>query len=550
DKSITLPVSTITLSGSGTDADGTVAGYLWTKISGPSSFNIVNPSSPVTDVSALVQGTYVFQLKVTDNSGATATSTVQVTVNAAANIPPVANAGSDKSITLPINTITLSGSGTDADGTVAGYLWTKISGPSSFNIVNPSSPVTDVSALVQGTYVFQLKVTDNNGATSTSTVQISVNAAANIPPIANAGTFKSINLPVSTVTLSGSGTDADGTIAAYLWTKISGPSSFNIVNSSSPVTDVSALVQGTYVFQLKVTDNSGATATSTVQVTVNAAANIPPVANAGSDKSITLPVSTITLSGSGTDADGTVAGYLWTKISGPSSFNIVNSSSPVTDVSALVQGTYVFQLKVTDNSGATATDTLQVTVNPANIPPTANAGLDQTITLPVNSVSLSGSGKVTNGTIVGYLWRQVSGPSSSSPSPLDSSTSIVYGLISGTYQYELTVKTNLGEIAKDTVAIIVGAPRLIPIAKYNQIKVYPNPVVDQATLEINSAVQNSSISVIVTNIKGSVIYKKILNYSQYKLIVKINMSTLIKGTYMMSVTFNSGERLTKTISKL
>ena len=36
---------------------------------------------------------------------------MQVTVNAAANIPPVANAGSDRTITLPINMLTVSGSG-------------------------------------------------------------------------------------------------------------------------------------------------------------------------------------------------------------------------------------------------------------------------------------------------------------------------------------------------------------------------------------------------------------------------------------------------------
>ena len=48
----------------------------------------------------------------------------------------------------------------------------------------------------------------------------------------------------------------------------------------------------------------------------------------------------------------------------------------------LTQGVYQFQLKVTDNNGATAIDTVQVTVNAANIAPTVNAGTDQTIKLP------------------------------------------------------------------------------------------------------------------------------------------------------------------------
>ena len=97
---------------------------------------------------------------------------MQVTVNAAANIPPVANAGSDNTVTLPTNSLTVSGSGSDADGTVVGYQWTKISGPSSYTIVDPISAVTNITGLVQGVYQFQLKVTDNTGATGTDIMQV------------------------------------------------------------------------------------------------------------------------------------------------------------------------------------------------------------------------------------------------------------------------------------------------------------------------------------------------------------------------------------------
>ena len=72
-----------------------------------------------------------------------------MTVNAAANISPVANAGGNMVITLPINIVSLSGSGTDVDGTVTGYFWIQTSGPSSSNIVNPFSSVTNVTGLVR-----------------------------------------------------------------------------------------------------------------------------------------------------------------------------------------------------------------------------------------------------------------------------------------------------------------------------------------------------------------------------------------------------------------
>src|SRR5690606_17366637 len=309
----------------------------------------------------------------------------------AANIPPTADAGENKSITLPINSILLSGNGSDVDGTITSYKWTKISGPTSFNIVNANESETEIKNLVEGVYEFEFTVTDNKGASANSTVKIIVNPAANIPPTADAGENKSITLPVNSVLLIGSGADIDGTIVSYKWTKTSGPASYNIVNSNDAETEIKNLVEGVYEFELRVTDNKGASANSTVKVAVKPAANIPPTANAGADKSITLPTNNVTLSGIGTDEDGTITSYKWTKISGPTSFNIVNANSPSTDVSGFVQGIYEFELTVTDNKGASANSSIKVTVNPAaNIPPTVNAGADQSIILPINTVQLTG----------------------------------------------------------------------------------------------------------------------------------------------------------------
>src|SRR5690606_11580890 len=120
-QSITLPVNSVLLVGSGADVDGTITSYKWTKKSGPTAFNIVNANSPSTDVSGLVQGVYEFELSVTDNKGASANSSVKITVNPAANISPTANAGENKSITLPVNTVQLTGVGADTDGTITSY---------------------------------------------------------------------------------------------------------------------------------------------------------------------------------------------------------------------------------------------------------------------------------------------------------------------------------------------------------------------------------------------------------------------------------------------
>jgi hypothetical protein len=314
----------------------------------------------------------------------------------AANIPPVANAGTDQTITLPTNSVSLNGTGSsDADGTISTYIWSQVSGPSAATIATPSSVTTNSSNLVQGSYVFRLTVTDNNGASSFDDVAVTVNPAANIAPVANAGNDQTITLPVNSVSLSGAGSsDADGTITSYAWSQVSGPSAATIGTPSSVTTTVSGLLQGTYVFRLTVTDNNSAASNDDITIIVNPA-NVAPVANAGNDQTITLPTSSVSLSGTASsDADGTITTYGWSQASGPSTATIVNASSVSTTVSNLVQGTYVFRLAVTDNNGASSTDDVSVTVNPATVISTYNV------------IDYGGVWKyLDNGTDQGTAWR-------------------------------------------------------------------------------------------------------------------------------------------------
>ena len=80
------------------------------------------------------------------------------------NKPPIAVAGPDQVITLPTDSISLDGTASsDPDGTISEWLWTKISGPASFNILRQSDSTTKVKTLVVGTYQFELEVTNNGG---------------------------------------------------------------------------------------------------------------------------------------------------------------------------------------------------------------------------------------------------------------------------------------------------------------------------------------------------------------------------------------------------
>src|SRR5882762_10329985 len=296
DKTITLPTNSVILNGSGTDSDGSIASYSWTKVSGGAA-TLTNANTANLTASGLVAGTYVFRLTVTDNQGAQGTDDATVIVNPAANVAPVANAGPDQTITLPANSVVLNVAGTDSDGSVASYSWIKVSGGAA-TLTNANTANLTASGLVAGTYVFRLTVTDNQGAQGTDDATVTVNPAANVAPVANAGPDQTITLPTNSVVLNGSGSDSDGSIISYAWTKISGGAA-TLVNANTANLTASGLVAGTYVFRLTVTDNQGAQGTDDATVTVNPAANVAPVANAGPDQTITLPANSVVLNVAG-----------------------------------------------------------------------------------------------------------------------------------------------------------------------------------------------------------------------------------------------------------
>ena len=475
-KSITLPVNSVNLDGTlSSDPDGTIASYSWAQITGPSAATIINGNTATPTASALLAGQYTFELTVTDNKGATGKAQVKITVIPAGSLPPVANAGADQTITLPTNSVNLDGSASVApSGTITNYSWTQSSGPSAATIASPSNATTTINNLVQGTYIFKLVITDNISATAADSVIIKVNPAPNKAPIANAGVSKTITLPVNSVNLDGTlSSDPDGTIASYSWAQIAGPTAATITNGNTAAPTAGNLQVGQYTFELTVTDNKGATAKAQVNITVLAAPNQAPVANAGTDQTITLPVSTANLNGTlSADPDGTIVSYSWNKISGTGAITITNSNTATPTAIGLQAGIYVFELTVTDNKGATAKDQVTITVNAstaANQAPVANAGTGQTITLPVNTANLNGTNSFDpDGTIAAYSWVQISGPTTASITGANTGTPVVGNLIVGQYIFELTVTDNKGATAKDRVIITVNdqsnKPNLPPVA--------------------------------------------------------------------------------------
>ncbi|OQP57056.1 hypothetical protein A3860_10835 [Niastella vici] len=128
------------------------------------------------------------------------------------NKVPVADAGQSKTITFP-DSVVLSGTGTDADGKVVAYLWSQVSGPTNTTIVNPGSASTAIRFVAQGSYVFQLMVTDDKGATGVDTVAVLVN-----PPVVTTKTLtlQPNNNPLEYTIATLNGSDASGLTQASL----------------------------------------------------------------------------------------------------------------------------------------------------------------------------------------------------------------------------------------------------------------------------------------------------------------------------------------------
>ena len=234
------------------------------------------------------------------------------------------------------------------------------------------------------------------GSSSSSSSSGGSNPPPNVAPTANAGAAQTVTSG-DVVTLNGSGTDSDGTIASYAWTQTAGPAvTLSNATIAAPTFNAPVVVTSTVLtFSLVVTDNRGAASTaSSVNVTVGGIVpvNLDPVANAGADSSVTSGAS-VTLDGSASnDPDGTIAAYAWTQTAGPAvTLSGATSAQPSFTAPTVASATTLtFSLVVTDDDAATSVpSTVDVTVNPivaGNVPV---SGIIRFANVPISASGLN-----------------------------------------------------------------------------------------------------------------------------------------------------------------
>jgi PKD repeat protein len=336
--------STVSFSGAAADDPADVLSYSWNF--GDNSFATGMNANHVYRYA----GTYLVTLTVADNHGAVDQDALFVTVN---NIAPASEAGGDQAINED-GTAAFSGSqsiDTASDKPLLTYHWDF--GDGTFgNGIGTSHVYTKA-----GTYTVTLTVTDNDGATDADALTVTV---SNVAPTANAGSDQTVNED-ETVFFAGTASDTptDKQTLQYSWTFGDG----SIGTGRNPVHSYPSA--GEYIVTLTVTDDDGASASSSSTVDVQ---NVVPMLS-----QIAYTVDELIVWGLPTQvqyfapafdtrSDQAALTYEWafqkeagevldTHLSGISVFHTYSSS-----------GSYSVSLTVTDDDGAAASMNAIVTV--------------------------------------------------------------------------------------------------------------------------------------------------------------------------------------------
>lgn len=374
----------------------------------------------------------------------------------------------------------------------------------------------------------------------------------NALPVARAGADLSISSSSGQATLSAAAsTDPEGGTLQYAWSRISGPVTPVIANAASMNTSVTGMTtNGIYKFQLQVTDDHCNTAKDTIQVTASAASpNIPPVAVAGPDE--TIYATTASLNGTASyDPDGFLAGYQWTKVSGPAIFTLTNPTAAVASMSNLMLGDYALELKVTDNAGAITKDTIVIH--------------SQASILPVQWRSLSA--KAVTGKVI-LSWTLAGGSGSDNyyvEKSLNGKDFNWIGTVRGTnsttleqeYLFEDYDAGNSKFYYRIQYSDASGKKTISPVfsvtpgsAVNSNIQVYPNPVTDQLLINWPAVTRGTAIVKVVAA-DGKQILQQQVVLSGSHAVTRLNTASWNPGIFVIEIQIPGSQSYQYRILKL
>ena len=410
----------------------TVGTGRWSQVSGPSVATLSNVNNPLSSVTDLTNGVYIFRWLISGGSDCGSNQS-DVSVAVASAIPTAADAGPDQLVCYGTPVILAANPAKKAEvGT-----W-KVSPLSGVVISDINSPTAIVTGLTASTaYTFTWTITNACGST-TDDVTITSSTITG-PTQANAGVDQCQSSGITSITLAGN----SPSIETGQWTKITGGSAV-ITDPSLPGSTVTGLSDGKYSFEWALSLNGCVVSKDTVDLTISVPVT---TASAGADQLICG--SSATLSGN----MPSVGTGTWTQVSGLAGWAMNNPNAPTSTISGLEDGVYVFRWTISNGTCTESTDDVKLVVT---LPPTiANAGADQNI---CGSTSLTLAG---NTPAVGSGTWTVVGAATNAPtfSNIKSPTSTVSGLAQGIYTLRWTISNGVGcpDSYDDMVITVVPA---------------------------------------------------------------------------------------------
>jgi hypothetical protein len=450
----------VTLTGSATDPDGSIASSSWTQIAGPVVTLAVSGDTATFDapaVSAVTQ--LVFSYEVSDDEDATDSDDVTITVVPVLS-PPTVSAGADQGVNEGA-VVNLLASASDVDGSLVSAAWEQRQGPSvtltpgATGAASFTAPAVTTATLLSFAYVVQ----DDDGLNVEDTLAVSVLPVNAAPTVDTGSDFNADENSLVTVTATVQ--DADGSVALLAWQQLGGP---NVTLSGASTLTVSftapsVTIATSIVLQLTATDDEGASSADLVIVTLDPN-NLAPSVAAGPDQNV-AELTAVQLAGSASDSDGTVTSQ-WRQLFGPIvSLSSTTALNPTFNAPDVVQpATLRFELVATDNEGAVALDQVDVVVSPpavVNIPPAVFAGVDQVVG-EGGTVTLGGAATDADGSVAAVVWTEVTstGISIQNATSLNGATFTAPAVTCATQVIlQLEAQDDLGGTAIDRIAVLV-----------------------------------------------------------------------------------------------
>ena len=358
-----------------------------------------------------------------------------------------ADAGKDQSV-VSSDVVTLDGSASKADffGEIKKYRWKQVKGSkvslSDFKVTKPTFTAPSVSK--KTTLTFRLVTKEMGGYYSPWKSKDEVTIVIN--PIVTENKLPQATATVSSETIkygqsvtfdASASTDSDGEIVSYEWTDAQG----STLGSSITLAHVFDTL-GTHTVTLRVTDNEGATASTSITVTVNALQK--PLADINASTTVVRINDTVTFDASAsTDSDGEIISYTWTDAQGNVLSDMVSFTKPFT-----ISGEHTITLSVMDDDEQIGTSTVSITV--------------QALLLSVSLSSVDDSLEVNQTTqlnAIAHYNDNTTVPVSSSVEWIVSDTSIVTidanGTVKALQSGTTSIMAKAGEIESNVISIEV-----------------------------------------------------------------------------------------------